>query len=304
MDGIIVVNKPGDITSHRVVQSIRKLFPGVKAGHTGTLDPMATGVLPVCLGRATRLSEYIIELQKTYRAEIVLGKISDTEDAAGHIVDKAAVPHLDRGQIEEIISGFTGIIAQLPPLYSAVKHKGKPLYHWTRKGEIVPRRFRKANIYSIDLLEYNRDREPHLVLDVRCSRGTYIRTLAADIGKTIGCGAFLSALNRSAVGPFILKESLTLTEIESLLEQGRYNQVVRKMDTALIYFPQITLEQSQVDALKHGKILMPEQPGLLESLTGDLPIRIYGQDGIFKALACRIEVDDSLGLKTLKYLAD
>ncbi len=304
MDGIIVVNKSAGITSHRVVQMIRRLFPGVRAGHTGTLDPTATGVLPVCLGRATRLSEYIIELPKTYRAEIVLGKTSDTEDAAGRITEEAAIPSLGRKQIETIISSFTGSIEQLAPLYSAVKYRGKPLYYWTRRGETVPRKIRKANIYSIDLLDFNPEREPHLVLDVHCSRGTYIRTLAADIGKAIGCGAYLSALNRSAVGPFTLKEALKIEEIENLLDSGSGDQVILKMDSALINFPRIDLNQDQVETLRQGKHLTPEQSKQLENYTADLPIRVYDPDGNFKALACRISTEDDFSLKTLKYLAD
>lgn len=304
MNGIIVVNKSGGITSHRVVQLIRKLFPGVKAGHTGTLDPMATGVLPVCLGRATRVSEYIIELPKNYRAEIILGKTSDTEDATGHIVDVAHVPRLDREEVLEILGGFTGNIEQIPPLYSAVKHHGKPLYYWTRQGETISRKIRTIKIYDIDLLEYNPVREPHLVLDVHCSKGTYIRTLAADIGKKIGCGAYLSRLSRLAVGPFLLEEALTLEEIKTFLELGRYGQVIREMDAALMHFPQLSLDQNQVEALRHGKILIAEEQGLLDRIKSDSPIRIYDQSGVFKALALRVKVNDRLGLKTAKYLAD
>ncbi|MGM0688679.1 MAG: tRNA pseudouridine(55) synthase TruB [Bacillota bacterium] len=304
MDGIIVVNKSGGITSHDIVQIIRKILPGVKAGHTGTLDPMATGVLPVCIGRATRLSEYIIELPKSYRAEIILGKISSTEDAAGHIVDLAHVPFLDREEILEILRGFTGDIKQLPPLYSAVKHHGKPLYYWARQGESVPRRIRTVRVHSIDLLEYNLEREPQLLLDIRCSKGTYIRTLAADIGKVIGCGAYLSKLTRTAVGPFLLEESLTPGDIKVLLGLGRYGQVVRKMDSALRHFPELTLDQKQVEALRHGKILIIEQQELLEKIKNPLPIRIYNQSGVFKALALRVDVNNCLGLKTAKYLAE
>lgn len=304
MNGIIVINKPGGITSHQVVHSIRKIFRGVKAGHSGTLDPMATGVLPVCLGRATRVVEYIIELPKTYRAAIVLGKTTDTEDATGKIIAEKAVPPLEQIEVENIIHGFIGTIEQLPPRYSAVKYHGKPLYYWTRQGKDVPRRVRSAEIYTIELLEYNCDSEPHLVLDVQCSRGTYIRTLAADIGKIIGCGAHLSSLIRYAVGPYKLEHSFTLEEIAEMALRGCLDEYILNMDTALVNLSKVVLNNVQIEALRHGQIVTLEQQDFFDHIKEEYLVSIYDQQGNFKAIACREEVDGSAALRTVKYLSD
>lgn len=304
MDGIIVINKPYGITSHGVVHLIRKLFPGVKTGHSGTLDPMATGVLPVCLGRATRIVEYIIELPKTYRAAVTLGKTTDTEDATGHVLEVSPVPCLKEVEIEILLDKFTGIIEQFPPLYSAVKYRGKPFYHWTRKGESVPRKPRMVEIYRIELIEYCPEREPHLIIDVKCSRGTYIRTLAADIGKAIGCGGHLSSLIRSAVGPYKIEESLTPDELADKASRGSYYEFIRGMDTALEIFPKIIVGESELLALKQGKIIFPEPALLHDCILPDIPIRVYDMQGDFRAIAGSEQSSDSiLRIKTIKYLS-
>lgn len=302
MDGIVVINKPAGITSSRAVQLTGKLFPGSKAGHTGTLDPLATGVLPVCLNRATRLVEYIIELPKTYRAEVVLGKVSDTGDAEGIIIPGAEVPPLTFGQLEAVLSKFKGAIEQLPPFYSAVKHRGKPLYHWTRRGQEVPRKLRMATIYELELLTYNPAEEPRFTLNVRCSKGTYIRTLAADIGEAIGCGAYLSALIRSAVGPYTLEEALTPEQAAEMVELGRGRDIVKSMDSALLQFPRVTLEHEEVEALKNGLVIKPDNQDLLQNLKLEVPIRLYDKQDNFKALVTVVRSGDKCALKTLKFL--
>ncbi len=302
MDGIIVVNKPIDMTSSRAVQLICRLFPGQKAGHTGTLDPLATGVLPVCLGRATRLAEYVVQLPKTYRAEITLGKTSDTGDAEGRISETGAVPSLEHGRIEEVLLKFKGEIEQLPPFYSAVKHEGKPLYHWTRKGREVPRRLRTATIFEINLLQLNFEQEPHLVIEVRCSSGTYIRTLAADIGEEIGCGAYLSALVRTAVGPYRLDNALTPEQAAEMAELGRAGEIVLPMDTAVQHLRRISLKDEQLEALRNGLILKPDDRSLLRDIEESAPVRVYDGQGNFKALVSKIDQGGEPGLKTLKYI--
>jgi tRNA pseudouridine55 synthase len=303
VNGILVLNKDKGVTSHRVVQEIRKILPGIKAGHSGTLDPMATGVLPVCLGKATRVVEYIIELPKVYRAAVVLGKTSDTEDSAGIITEKAFVPGLSRFEVEKILERFTGTIEQLPPRYSAVKYKGKPLYKWTRDGEEVPRRQRSATIYSIELLEYNPDCEPQLLFDVCSSRGTYIRTLAADIGKAIGSGAYLYSLIRLSVGPYNIENSFTVAEIAEAIRQGRAEQVVCPIDSALLELPKLSLNDSQIETLKFGQVLIPEDQRIIEGYREGQTIRIYDSEGKFKALARPETTENGAGLRTVKYLA-
>ncbi len=318
MDGIVVVNKPYGATSHQVVQSVRRTVPPVKAGHSGTLDPIATGVLPVCLGRATRIVEYIIDHPKTYRAAVTLGKTTDTEDSAGRITGFSQVPGLDREQVEEILAGFKGKIEQLPPLYSAVKYRGKPLYRWTRSGKEVPRKPRLAEIYRIELLEYNHDREPQLVFDVVCSKGTYIRTLAVDLGKAIGCGGHLSSLVRLAVGPFVLENAFSMDQIAELSNRGRLDEIVEPMDTALRLMPALYLEEELINALKNGQSIYLEDresldpPKINNGLSykvkerTDLEgakARIYDRANNFKAIGRLEKSGEGFRVKTLKYLA-
>jgi len=306
VDGIIVVNKSYGVTSHQVVQLIRRLFPGVKAGHSGTLDPVATGVLPVCLGRATRIAEYIMEHPKTYRAAVTLGKTTDTEDSAGTVTGSWPVPRLERSRVEETLSGFQGSIEQIPPLYSAVKYQGKPLYRWTRSGKEVPRKTRRAEIYRIELLEFNPEREPQLVVEVQCSKGTYIRTLAVDIGHAIGCGGHLQALTRLAVGPFTLDSAFTPEMIEHLSREERAGELIKPMDSALTLMPALYLDQVKVKALKNGQLVEIEVPEIKEEPEeGGMgeKVRIYDRDGSFKAIARMEKGRTGARLKTLKYLS-
>ncbi len=303
MDGIIVINKlPGD-SSNRAVQLVKKIFPGHRAGHTGTLDPMATGVLPICLGRATRLSEYIIALPKSYRAEVTLGKVSSTGDSEGDIIVTPDVKVHDHRQIEDILQSFSGEIEQLPPHYSAVKHQGKPLYYWARQGKEAPRRLRKAFIYRIELLTYNSDSEPQLTFEVDCSKGTYIRSLVIDIGEAAGCGAYLSGLVRTAVGPYHIDKALTTDQVAEKVEKGCTMEIMWPMDSALQQYLAIEMDNQQVEALKNGQELYPGDAGLLSGLPLDEPIRLYDRQGEFKALITKFALEDKEGLKTLKFLS-
>jgi len=301
VDGILVINKPEGLTSHQVVSRIRRLFPGVKAGHSGTLDPMARGVLPVCLGRATRLVEYIIEQPKEYRAEVTLGTETDTEDATGTVTVRKKVPSIDHQYLEMILDSFQGEIEQLPPLYSAVKHRGKPLYHWTRKGEYAPRRIRRVHIYKIELLHVGFDENPVFSFDVKCSKGTYIRTLAADIGKKIGCGAHLSALTRLRVGPYTLKDSLELDELECKAAGVDGSDFLKDPDTALVHLPSLILADKDVDALGYGQLVTVEK-NESQCIDNSLPHRIYRSNGVFAALASVVQTERGCKLKTIKYL--
>jgi tRNA pseudouridine55 synthase len=269
-------------------------------GHSGTLDPMATGVLPVCLGKGTRLVEYIIELPKKYRASVTLGKTTDTEDATGTVTGEAPVPLLQKQEIEALLESFKGEIEQLPPLYSAVKYKGKPLYHWTRKGEETPRKIRKAHIYDIKLLDYSPDREPQLTFEVVCSRGTYIRTLATDLGQRVGCGAHLSALTRLAVGPYRLDEAFTIEQLTELAGQASADLFLQPLDSAVQQLPNVTLESTDIESLKCGRAVraLPE----IESIIAEgETFRVYGHDSFFKALAHYTKTDQGSLIKTVKY---
>lgn len=304
MNGIIIINKPSGISSHRVVEMVRKIFPGIKVGHSGTLDPMAEGVLPICLGKATRVAEYITELPKTYRAGIVLGITTDTEDATGEIIQIKTIPSLDIEGIEAILKKFTGNIEQLAPLYSAVKHKGKPLYYWTRQGVEVPRRVRTAHIYRINLLNFDLQKKPHLVLEIKCSKGTYIRTLAADIGQAIGCGGHLSALTRTMVGPYNIDCAYKLEEIADLAGSNSYQAFLHSIDSALQHYSRIALPDELIGALKNGQVVGIDDKDLLKSLSESKLIAIYDQQGSFKVLGGLEESESRKGLKTIKYLGD
>lgn len=304
MDGIVVINKPPHVTSHQVVREVRYLFPGVKAGHSGTLDPMATGILPVCIGKATRIAEYVMDLPKTYRAGIAFGEITDTEDSTGKILEKTPVPLYKRARLEEILSYFIGEIEQIPPAYSAVKYKGKPLYYWARRGKEAPRSVRKAYIYELKLLEYNPEHKPHLLIEVKCSKGTYIRTLAFDIGRAAGCGGHLHTLARTAVGPMNLDNAMNLERIKELAAAGSYEQIVSPMDIALKQYPCLTLGREQIKFLKDGRPVNLSGEEIANELSPEKPVRIYDQDYYFRALALPVISGAEVRLKTLKFLSD
>lgn len=304
MDGIIIVNKEADYTSHRAVQEIRHIFKNCKAGHSGTLDPMAKGVLPVCLGRATRLVEYIIEMPKTYSATATLGLTTDTGDATGIPVEKNIVPPFKKSDIESALNNFRGEIEQEIPSFSAAKYKGKPFYYWTRSGQSIPRRKRKAFIYEMELMKYVHCANPGIEFRVKCSKGTYIRTLATDLGEFLGCGAHLSSLTRDAVGPFIIENAHFLEEIKTLAHQGCYDQFIINMDAALLNLKPLTLQPVDIKRLKNGQLLTTEAPELLNiDLEEGLKLRIYDPEGNFIAIAACSRKGDLFELKTVKYLS-
>lgn len=212
MNGLLVLDKPRDCTSHQAVEKLKKLLKIKKAGHTGTLDPFATGVLPVCFNKATKLIPYLNENKKMYQAEITLGVSTDTMDYTGNVVLEGSVEKIDKSKLEKVVSNFRGKSTQIPPMYSALKLKGKRLYKLARKGVEVERQPREIYINEIKLLEFN---SPTANIYVECSKGTYIRSLAADIGNELGCGAHISALRRVGSGNFLVENSFNFDQIES-----------------------------------------------------------------------------------------
>lgn len=302
MDGILNIDKEAGLTSHQVVAGVRKILPGLKVGHAGTLDPAATGVLPVCLGKATRIAEYLMEHSKGYLAGVTLGVTTDTEDAEGEVLTRSPVPVLQRADLEKLFQSLTGILEQVPPAYSAVKHKGKPLYYWARRGEEVLLPARRVFIYNLELLEYSAAGNPHLLFKVECSRGTYIRTLAAEIGRRIGCGAHLMTLRRLFVGPFAVEQAHKLEEIDT---RDRCESFLIPMDRALQQYPAASVTPEAVRALEQGRFVRIDQVELWprEAAAGDRPMRVYDWEGEFVALAGWLLADDSLKLKTVKFLA-
>jgi len=210
MDGILVVNKPSGITSHDVVDFIRRKFNMRRVGHAGTLDPMATGVLVVLLGRATKLSNTFLNDDKEYITKLYFGKSTDTQDSSGRVIEEKDIGALDLDDIKKAISGFIGEIEQVPPMVSAIKHKGKKLYQLARAGKTVAREPRKIRISEIEILDF---KFPELTFKVKCSKGTYVRTLCEDIGRAIGVPSHMSGLIRSASGDFLLENSKNMEDV-------------------------------------------------------------------------------------------
>lgn len=252
MDGILNIYKTAGPTSHDVVDQVRRLFGQKRVGHTGTLDPMATGVLVVCLGKATRIVEYLVGAPKEYRAEMILGQSTDTQDSTGVIVTESDASGVDMDTLGNKAASFVGKIEQIPPMVSAIKHNGKPLYKLAREGKTIERAAREVTIYSIEVTDFTPGRFAKAKLTVRCSSGTYIRTLCADIGDSLGCGAYMSALERTRVGQFDIKDSVTLEKLQQVKESGNPADFVYDMSDALSDMPAVVLDDTGVKLVMHG----------------------------------------------------
>lgn len=255
MDGILVVAKPGGMTSHDVVARIRRTTGEKRVGHAGTLDPDATGVLVVLLGRATAAMQFMLGLPKAYRAEIVLGIVTDTHDASGTVVRMADEVRVSRDLFREVLARYTGEILQVPPMVSAVHHEGRRLYELAREGIEVERAPRRVTIYEINVESW--PDEPFVVgsriaVNVVCSSGTYIRQLAADIGESLGCGAYLGSLVRTRVGPFRLSDAHTLDEIETSARENRLQALVLPIATGLSHLPAVVVSGEDARRVSSG----------------------------------------------------
>lgn len=250
VNGIINVLKPVGMTSSAVVYWLRRKLETKKVGHTGTLDPGAAGVLPVCVGQATRLAEYLSGQGKEYRAEIVLGLSTTTQDNYGRVVQDLPAGHLGREDFLQLIPRFAGEIRQIPPMYSAVRQGGKHLYEYARAGMEVERQPRTVFIHELKLLEWMAGEKPRAIIDISCSKGTYIRTLCHDIGEALGCGAYMSYLLRTRSGPFRIAESFTLEEIDRCL-QLKSDSFLLPLSAGL-ELPRVELPAERVNAFKSG----------------------------------------------------
>lgn len=266
VDGVLLLDKPIGLSSNDALQKARRLFSAAKGGHTGTLDPLATGLLPLCFGEATKFSADLLDADKTYEAEIRLGVTTDSGDAEGKVVATAAV-NVTESDISRVLPLFTGAIQQLPPMHSALKLNGRPLYELARKGIEVERQPRAVTIYAIDTLGFSGD---CLTLRVACSKGTYIRVLAADIGQALGCGAHLTALRRTVVGELNLANAVTLTQLEALAESERAG-CLQSIDALLNSLPVIMIEGAAAERFRHGNPV-----DLPEGMAGK--IRVYADD--------------------------
>jgi tRNA pseudouridine55 synthase len=280
MEGILPVHKTRGWTSHDVVAKVRKILGVKRIGHTGTLDPEASGVLPLCIGRATRMVEYLQELPKEYEVVMKFGLSTDTEDMTGNIVEKAAGLRLDEQEIRRAAQQFVGEIEQVPPMYSAVKVGGKKLYELARSGQSVERLPRKVVIYQLDILHvHTADDYPEMTMRVRCSKGTYIRTLCVDIGKALNVPAVMKQLTRTAAGNIRLHDCLFVEEVERLYQGGRLAEKILPVDQAVAHFPSAVVGKDAVRKALSGNALAFHQLSGVPSAGGLL--RLYAPSGSF-----------------------
>ncbi|HET8626162.1 MAG TPA: tRNA pseudouridine(55) synthase TruB [Thermomicrobiales bacterium] len=252
LHGILIIDKERGLTSHDVVARVRRITGERKVGHTGTLDPAATGVLPVCLGAATKVIEYLQDTTKTYAAEVVLGVETDTDDLEGRIVAERPVPALTAEEVDEALAPFRGAISQVPPMYAAIKIGGRKLYDLARAGETVERAPRAVTISKLALLDWE---PPVARLLVDCSKGTYIRALARDLGRALGCGAYLHRLVRLRTGPFLLDQALTLAELEADFGAVPWPELALHPDAALLDWPAVVVDDAGAAAWRNGRPL-------------------------------------------------
>ena len=273
--GILLLDKPSGITSNTALGRAKRVLGIRKAGHTGTLDPMASGLLVLCFGEATKVSGFLLDADKAYEAEATLGITTDSEDAEGEVTAEQPVPEFSDADIEAALAGFRGPIEQVPPMHSALKHKGKRLYELARKGEVVERPPRSVVIHALEGIDWS---HPKLRINVRCSKGTYIRSLVRDLGDALGCGAHLSALRRTLSSPFEVVDAITLDQLSDLDQESARARLLPP-DQAVLHFPAIHLDEERALRLQQGQTL----PG------------IEGESGLMRAY----RDDHFLGLATL-----
>jgi tRNA pseudouridine55 synthase len=248
IDGVLLLDKAQGFTSNAALQRVKRLFNAAKAGHTGTLDPMATGLLPVCLGEATKFSSDLLEADKSYAAVIALGVTTDTADAEGEVLQRLPV-NVTPAEVDAALARFRGSIEQVPPMHSALKHQGRPLYAYAREGTEIERAPRSVVIHRLDLVHYDAGR---IAIDVDCSKGTYIRTLAEDIGAALGCGAHLAGLRRTRVGALDLAQAVTLEALEQL-EPAARDAMLRPADSLVSELPALDLEPDAARRFGNGQ---------------------------------------------------
>jgi tRNA pseudouridine55 synthase len=282
VNGILLLDKPLGITSNDALQRVKRLFNAAKAGHTGSLDPLADGLLPLCFGAATKLSAFLLDADKRYWVRVRLGVTTTTADAEGEVRETRSTAQVSEQAIREVLPRFTGRIEQLPPMYSAIKHQGQRLYKLARAGVEVERTPREITIHRLDLLKVEL---PELELDVQCSKGTYVRTLAEDIGEALGCGAHVVGLRRTGVGPYGAAEMVSMAQVEAAAADGpeALDALLLPIDSALGGWPAVRLSADAAYYLKQG------QPVLVPKAPTEGWVRLYDVDESFIGLG---EVED------------
>ena len=292
VNGILLLDKPLGISSNAALQEVKHLFKAAKAGHTGNLDPLATGMLPLCFGEATKMSAYLLDSDKVYVGTCKLGVRTTSADGEGEVIETREVPELTEAQVLEVLERFKGDIEQIPPMHSALKQNGQPLYKLARQGIEVERQPRPVTIFKLELLEMSSD---ELKLYVHCSKGTYIRTLVEDIGEVIGCGAYLSQLRRTKVGPFQEAGMITIEELQQQAEAEGVESLDRHLlplDHALGDYPEIKLTENSLFYVKQGQaVQVPNAP------TNGW-VRLCDGDGVFIGVGAVLD-DGRIGPKRL-----
>ena len=268
LDGVLLLDKPSGITSNGALGRVKRLFNPAKAGHTGTLDPLASGLLPICFGSATRFAQFLLDANKRYTARVRFGITTTTQDADGDIVASSPVA-LDRQALDAVLAKFVGRQMQLPPAHSALKHAGKPYYHYARQGIDVPRVPREVSIERLEVMAWN---SPDATLDVECSKGTYVRTLAADLGEALNCGAHLAALRRTATGGFTIDDAVTLDALEQLTEIERDAKVL-PMAVLVAHLPSLRVSADIARLFLQGQPIPADdaEPG---------PVAVFNSDAL------------------------
>lgn len=271
VDGVLLLDKPPGLTSNAALQIVKRLYQAAKAGHTGSLDPLASGLLPICLGKATKMSGFLLNADKSYQFTCRLGVTTTTGDADGEVTATRPVPALTSAQVTAALQNFSGVISQIPPMHSAIKHQGQPLYKLARRGIEVAREPRQVTIHELRLVRFE---GAELECVLRCSKGTYVRTIAEDLGALLGCGAHISALRRTAVEPYDAERMVTLDALHHLVEQGRaaMDALLLPLDSMVQQWPALRVRSDVSFYLNQGQaVLIPHAPthGLVRLYEGE-----------------------------------
>ena len=277
--GVFLLDKPQGMSSNDIMQKVKRIFQANKAGHTGALDPLATGMLPICLGEATKFSQFLLDADKRYLVTAKLGERTDTSDAEGQIVETREVK-VKTSEILTALEQFRGNILQVPTMFSALKHNGKPLYEYARQGITVEREARPITIFELNFIEYN---APYLTLEVHCSKGTYIRTLVDDLGEALGCGAHVTMLRRTAVADYPTEKMLDWNALQALAEPqdlSLLDALLLPMDTAVAKLPALTLNESQTQGIGFGQRVKFDNPNSLQG-----QVRLFSHENRFLGVA-------------------
>ncbi len=264
VDGILVLNKPLGLTSNKALQTAKHLYFAAKAGHTGSLDPLASGVLPLCFGEATKFSQFLLDADKGYTSTFVLGVETASGDVEGEVLGSIDASHISEKDVEAALESFRGEIEQVPSMYSAIKHEGKPLYKLARAGKEVERKARRVTVYELELLAFRGGEHPEVDVRILCSKGTYVRSIAEDLGKALECGAHVSVLHRTKAGPFEDKDMVSLATLEALKQREAFAEMdalLRPLDSALGDLPLVRVSEAGGFYIRQGQpVLVPNSP--------------------------------------------